>query len=375
MRHLLLLTLLLLALHAHAQPLVVGSITHNGIQRDHRLYVPASYTAGTPAPLVFNLHGYTSNNAQQEFYGDFRPIADTAGFILVHPNGTLDGTGNRFWNAFGSSTVDDLGYLMALLDTLRTQYNIDTDRVYSTGMSNGGFMSHDLACFRSSRITAIASVTGSMTTLRMNSCAAVHPTPVMQIHGTADPTVPFAGGNGSVSVDALMQHWASFNNCAATPTINPVPNTNLADGSTVEHHVWPNGANGSTVELFKVLGGGHTWPGAPINTGVTNRDINASIEIWRFFSRYRLSTLSTGVSEQERLAFSVGPNPSTDRFHLRFDGPADRTIRIFDATGRLLMDLRTSAPEVVLEPDATGLLTLQVTEGGRRNSMRVLRTL
>lgn len=359
---------------AQAQPIVSGTLQHNGVTREYRLYVPAIYDPATPVPLVFNLHGYGSNMQQQEFYGDFKPIADTANFIIVHANGVLDGTGTRFWNTFGSSTtVDDLGFLVALLDDISADYSIDQDRVYSTGMSNGGFMSHDLACFRSTRFAAIASVTGTMISPRLANCASTHPMPVMQIHGTADATVPYAGGGGFVGVETLVQYWRTFNNCDPTPTVTQVPNTSTTDGCTVEHHVYGGGDAGSTVELFKVLGGGHTWPGAIFNTGITNQDINASVEIWRFFSRYRLSDLQTGVEEANAVDFSIGPNPSDDVFHLRFADAANRTITAVDAMGREVQVLRSSASEVVLLVDAPGLYWITVQEGEQRSTLRAVR--
>jgi len=374
-RYILLIAALVVApLATIAQPLVTGSITYGGVLRNYRLYVPATYNANSPVPLVFNLHGYTSNNQQQEFYGDFRAIADTANFIIAHPNGTLDGGGNRFWNTFGSgSPVDDLGFITALLDHISTQYSIDTDRVYSTGMSNGGFMSHDLACFRSERFAAIASVTGTMISPRLSTCASTHPMPVMQIHGTADATVPYVGGSGFVPVETLVDHWVQFNNCSPTPAFTAVPNIAPGDGCTVEHYVYSGGTSGSSVELYKVLGGGHTWPGAAFNTGVTNQDIKASIEIWRFFSQYRLSDLATGVEDQEAIAFSMGPNPTTDAFHLRFDGAADRLITVVNAMGQQVQAQRSSATELVLRVDAPGLYWITVVQDGQRSTARGLR--
>jgi polyhydroxybutyrate depolymerase len=101
-----------------AQTIVNGSFVHDGINRTYRLYIPEVYNPSTPVPLLFNLHGYGSNNIEQEFYGDFRPIADTANFIIAHPNGTLDPGGNRYWNAFGGADVDDVGFLSSLIDTI-----------------------------------------------------------------------------------------------------------------------------------------------------------------------------------------------------------------------------------------------------------------
>lgn len=352
---------------------ITGSFIHDGILRDHRLYVPAIYSPGTPAPLVLNLHGYTSNNVQQEFYGDFRPIADTANFIIVHPNGTMDGNGDRYWNTFGGSTVDDLGYLTALLDTISAHYTIDGDRVYSVGMSNGGFMSHDLACFRSDRIAAIASVTGSMILPRMSNCAAAHPTPVMQIHGTSDGTVPYNGNAAFVPVVDLMAHWAAVNSCEPTPVMTPVPDIVTTDGCTAEHYVYGDGDAGSVVELYKIIGGEHTWPGA-IPIGITNQDMDASVEIWRFFSRYRLSELQTGVGENaESIPFIVRENPSYDVFRLQLGGPAQRHITVRDAMGRLVHEFTSNTGEVEVMVDKPGLYLVTVAQGRERSTQRLVR--
>lgn len=345
-----------------AQQTISGSFTHDGLVRDYRLYVPATYSAGTPVPLVFNLHGYTSDNLQQEFYGDFRPIADTANFIIAHPNGTLDGLGNRHWDTFGLGQVDDLGFIAALIDTISAHFSIDPDRVYSTGMSNGGFMSYDLACYRSDRFAAIASVTGTMIAPRLAGCQAGHPTPVMQVHGTADPTVNYNGGSGLVPIETLVAHWVQFNACAPAPVITAVPNVVTTDGCTAEHYLYSSGSAGSTVEFFKVIGGGHTWPGTPFTIGVTNQDFSASKEIWRFFSQYSLSAL-TGVPDGDTAAmtFTVAPNP-TDGFltvtnargrieHITImtlDGRTVREVVVAPNKGTQRLDVRDLAPGTYL---------------------------
>ena len=361
MRNLLppLLSVLLAASTAIAQNTIDATMQHDGLTRTYRLYVPAAYSAATPVPLVLNLHGYTSNNIQQEFYGDFRPIADTANFIIVHPNGTLDGGGQQFWSSFGLSTVDDVGFLSALIDVIQSQYSIDPNCIYSTGMSNGGFMSYELACQLSDRIAAIASVTGSMIQGRWNACNATHPTPVMQIHGTVDPTVPYTGNpvQGMMHIDTLVKRWTEFNNCDLTPTVTPVPNTNLVDGCTAEHQVFGNGTQGTTVELFKVAGGAHTWPGAAVTIGVTNQDFSASKEIWKFFRRYKLNELLTGVeTEPETSAsFTVFPNPSEGDIVLRFADSGTRSIMVVNALGQTVQSLTAPSNEVRLTLNAPGL--------------------
>ena len=367
---------ILLATQTGFSQSVQKHLTHDGIQRDYLLYAPSVYDGSEPVALVINLHGYTSNAMQQEFYGDFRSISDTANFILVHPDGTTDATGTTFWNAFGSTseTVDDIGFLSALIDTVASQYNIDLNRVYSTGMSNGGFMSYTLACQLSHRIAAIASVTGTMVTPNLNACNAQHPMPVMEIHGTADPTVPYAGNaQGFVAIEDLMEYWAGFNNCNPTPIQTAVPNSAPADGCTSDHFVYSGGDAGSSVELFRVNGGGHTWPGAPITIGVTSQDFSASAEIWRFFSQYKLNEL-VGIEERGNEApFVVYPNPSSGNVSVQFNDAKSRLIHINNMVGQLIQQLNVRSNSVQLNLNDAGIYLLTViSEEGTRTQKLVI---
>jgi len=278
-----------------SQNITAETILHDGLERSYILYVPASYSENNPVPLVLNLHGYSSNAGQQMIYSNFHAIADNEGFILIHPEGTMNDLGFQFWNTGEISSVDDVGFLSALIDTIAFEYNINTSRVYSMGMSNGGFMSYQLACQLSDKITAIASVTGSMTTNQITSCSPEHPVPVMQIHGTTDLTVPYDGNNlgGIASVDNVVEYWTNFNMCDINPIINSIPDINLLDLCSAEHYVYSNGDNGSSVELYKIINGGHTWPGAaiPLVGNNTNQDFSASQKIWEFFSQYDINGL------------------------------------------------------------------------------------
>ena len=266
------------------QQTINDSILINGAYRNFITYVPSIYSSSQATPLIFNLHGRTGTAWGQMWHGDFRDIADTANFIIVHPQGLLDNTGVTHWN-LGQSNVDDIGFLNSLYSYIVSNYNINLDQVYSTGMSNGGYMSYYLACNMSDKIAAIASVTGAMGSFTQLNCNPIHPTPVMEIHGTADLIVPF---NDIING---IEYWRDYNNCSVIADTILMPDFNLGDLSTVKHIVYNNGGNGVTTELFKIINGGHTWPGSNISNGVTNYDINASIEIWKFFSRYDINGL------------------------------------------------------------------------------------
>tara|TARA_B100000809_G_scaffold134860_1_gene132482 strand:- start:606 stop:1766 length:1161 start_codon:yes stop_codon:yes gene_type:complete len=341
MRLLLLLSLSLLTIFSFGQQTINGTLMHGGIQRSYILYVPAFYSAVNPAPLVFNFHGYTSNASQQIAYGEFRPIADTAGFLLVVPQGTVDGQGNTYWNSNWGGTVDDVGFTEALLDDLSITYTINQDRVYSTGMSNGGFMSYHLACNLSNRIAAIASVTGAMTLGTPNTCSPQHPTPILEIHGDADGTVSYTGSNFSESVQNGLDYWVNYNNNTSAPSFTAIPNISTSDNSTVEHYVYSNGDNCLEVEHYKVINGGHTWPGSAFNTGngATNHDINASELIWDFFSKYdingKIGCVITNVETVKENSFEVKiyPNPANSVINVLWEIEKVSAIRLVNILG------------------------------------------
>ena len=312
---------LFFSVNSFGQQTINGSIMHGGIQRDYILYVPANYTGSEAFPLLLNFHGYTSNATQQMWYGDFRPIADTAGFIIVHPEGTVDGSGNTHFNVgWGGSSVNDVSFTSALIDTLASSYNLDQERIYSTGMSNGGFMSFKLACELSDRIAAIGSVTGSMTLGAPTSCNATHPVPVMQIHGTADATVTYTGSVFSEPVPSVVDFWANFNNCGASPTTVNVPNTSTTDGTTVERITYSNGDNCSEVVHYKITGGSHSWAGSAFNIAGTNYDINASIEVWKFVSQYningKIDCATNSIDDTDQSSLAIYPNPASSTFSI-----------------------------------------------------------
>ena len=204
---------------------IFKTIEHKGLDREYILYIPESYTGDNPVPLVFNFHGYTQQADDYMDYADFRPIADTANFIIVYPQGTLF-NGLSHWNVGGAwtigSTVDDVGFAETLIDTISSEYNINLSKVYSTGFSNGGYLSFLLACKLNDKITAIAPVAATMTPTTFGDCTPQHATPILQVHGTNDPLVPYNGSVISLSVKKVLEYWINYNNCNSTPIITNI---------------------------------------------------------------------------------------------------------------------------------------------------------
>lgn len=324
-----------------AQIPTLESITHDGLDREYLLYIPDSYEEGTPMPLVFNFHGRGSTPNEQFAYTLLTTVASEEGFIVVYPKGTLDPTDISFWNAGFDDVagVDDVGFTIAILDELIAELSIDESRVYSTGMSNGGYFSYKLACEHSDRFAAIASVTGSMVLQELESCDPERAVPVMQIHGTADLVVAYDGLGFSAPIEDVVDFWVEVNNCDPTPVFTAIEDTDTEDGSTAEHYYYENSDNGNSVEFYKVIGGGHTWPGAEFIIGVTNQDFNASEVIWNFFKAHTLiEDIDSGIEAVTDLR--VFPNPVLNDFYVELEVAAEE-IRIYDVEGCAInIDLR-----------------------------------
>lgn len=317
-KRLLTFVLFIAAFATNAQSTLNETISHDGGDREYIVYVPASYDPATPTPLILGFHGRTSTANTFMTYSEFNTVADTANCIVVYPQGLLYG-GVTHWNVGGftaGSPVDDLGFVDALLDTLINDYNINVERVYSTGMSNGGYMSFLLACQLNDRIAAIASVTGSMTPETYTACNPSHPTPVLQVHGDTDPTVPYGGASWSKSIDDVMDYWIDYNNTSATVITTNIPDISSSDGSTADQFVYENGDNCVEVQHYKVYGGGHDWCGA-----WGNMDFDATIVAWNFMSKYDINGLigcETLAIEEPQTTFEVYPNPATNQIKVSF---------------------------------------------------------
>jgi len=350
---------------------ILDSIKSNNIMRKFRLYVPNSYTGAQAVPLVLNLHGYTSNSSQQQPYSNFMPIADTAKFLMVCPDGKAP-LGNQYWNAGFGGTENDVLFMNDLIDSLDLIYNIDLNSVYSCGMSNGGIMSYYLACNLPNRITAIASVTGSMLNI-WSTCAPTRPFPVMEIHGTNDGTVPYNGDGTFAPIDSVIKKWRIHNNCNVSPVTFSVPNISTTDNSTAVNYKYTGGNMGATVELYKVSGGSHSWPGAFPVIANTNQDFNASVEIWRFFRQYKLNQFLPGVGFNENTLknnIKVYPNPATEKINI--EGVADVSLKVTDLVGKTVIT-ESTVNSIDVSTLTSGIYFLNVKSGNDQSVIKFIK--
>jgi polyhydroxybutyrate depolymerase len=281
----------------------LDSIFDQSIWRTFLVHLPINYNSNIQYPLVVNLHGLNSNAAQQQNYSLFDNVADTENFIVVYPNAN-----SGSWVINGTSDVD---FISHLIDTVRNNFSCN-NCLFITGMSQGGFLTYKLACSLPQSIKAIAVVSGNMSQNLQNTCVVSSGLPIIHFHGTADSLVKYNGVVGIPPVPNTINWWVAQNNCNTTPVFSSPPNINLLDGSTVEKYNYSGGTNGSEINFYKIINGGHTWPGALSSSpfGFTNLDINASQIIGDFFSQY--CPVSVGISESNLLNLSVYPNPFSD---------------------------------------------------------------
>ncbi len=260
-------------------------LNHGNLEREYFIYTPKSYDSKKALPLVFAFHGYGGTAYMFMHNSGFNDLADKDGFIVVYPQGSLL-NGKGHWNVGGwtrNSTTDDVGFMKLLIDEIKKSYDIDASKIFAAGMSNGGYMSIQLACEMGDTFRAVASVTGSMTPEMHKKCTANNEIPVLQLHGTNDRVVPYEGGQGwTLPVEDVINFWVEKNDANAKAKVKKLPDLDQYDNSTVERYTYKNESKEIMVMHYKVINGRHDWFG---NRG--NKDIQAANVIWDFFSKVK----------------------------------------------------------------------------------------
>jgi polyhydroxybutyrate depolymerase len=257
-----------------------------GLPREFRTYVPASIDGSRTVPLVFVFHGGSGIAQGAAVQTGFDAEAERRGFVVVYPQGI-----GRTWNAgacCGPAVrrgVDDVAFVSAILEQLERTARIDPNRVFATGISNGGMMAARLACDLPGRFAAIAAVAASLVV----PCERALPVSVLHIHGTADLNVPIEGGVGPrslspvdyPSLEDVLARWRKIDGCAGDPV--------EAHAGSLTRRTWSCGRDWTVVDAITIEGGGHSWPGGQRMArflDAPSTALDATAEIWRFFAAH-----------------------------------------------------------------------------------------
>jgi len=271
-----------------------GQIQSGGHTRRYLLYVPDSYDPDQPGPLVISIHGFVQWPAHQQKLSGWNQLADEYGFLVVYPRGT--GFPLRWYAGPPEEdlekTQQEVEFFSDLIDHLSQAYSIDQDRIYVNGMSNGGGMTHLLACQLTDRIAAFGGVAGAYL-YQGDYCQPQNTAPWIAFHGEDDPIVPYQGGSTRdrhsalqfPAVESWIAEWAEHDRCDPSPEkVKVTPEITRISYGDCDQDI--------EVILYRIAGAGHTWPGGgwlPVwLTGTTNREIDATALIWEFYQQYTL---------------------------------------------------------------------------------------
>jgi polyhydroxybutyrate depolymerase len=273
-------------------------IEHDGLTRMYRVHVPAKYDPASAAPLLFAFHGGGGNmefQANDTNYG-LVTLSEKEGAIVVFPNGTSKLKSGMFatWNAGNccgdarDNKVDDVGFVRKIVANLTHQMNIDKNRIYATGMSNGAMMSYRLACEMPDVFTGIAAVAGTDNT---QLCHPAKPISILHIHAKNDSMVLFTGGAGPdsrykeavtnfTSVPDTLTKWVRLNACSPTPR-------RILEKEGAYCDVYESCKGNAQVQLCVTEAGGHSWPGGVKRRGKepASQAISANEVMWEFFKQ------------------------------------------------------------------------------------------
>ncbi len=293
-------TCLLLCFYFHSNG-QYSTFQYSGANREYLYYTPSNLPVNSP--LVVAVHGYTDDALHFQDYTKLNLLADSLGFAVCYPRGTLDHSGKRYWYVGydfhkGDDIKDDCGFIETLAVYLQKKHNLNPTRTYITGMSNGGDMCIKIACDGKGVFKAFAPVVGClMECIQKNSHYS--PKPMLFINGTKDNTTYYAGDTSNLQgfgayldTPTMIQYFAKLNGCNQTER-DTLPDWNKTDNSFIireKHYQTKSDCN--QVWFYQVVGGGHDWIGSS-----GNMDINAGTEIAKFF--LNLPYTKNNVTKQE----------------------------------------------------------------------------
>ncbi len=271
-------------------------VASSGGVRRYSLHVPAGWNGSSALPVLLAFHGVPRGDMRA--LTGFDAIADERGFAVVYPesDGQDWAVGCTACTNAARAGIDDVGFVEDLLDDLAGSMPIDTRHVWAAGFSQGALLTHFLACEMPDRIAAFGSVAATMIEQVAIGCEPVRKVPWLFVHGSEDPVLPAAGEAGvfarTISIQTTTSIWADFDGCAEPPAVSELPDAGDVDLTRVRLHHWSACESGVEVRWYEVLGGGHVWPGSPVEFdpgfGLESPDLVTSRALADFFAGFSL---------------------------------------------------------------------------------------
>jgi len=346
--------------------MTVGAIT-----RSYRIYVSPNYNAADPASVVIALHGLGDNMTNFSSIG-FAVIADTANIIVLIPQAMSDPMAGTAWNSgagvsgyYPNSTVNDIGFLNALVDSTVAHYSVDASRVYLAGFSMGGFMTQRMALQSNAKFAAFASMSGTIgsgiTTLNPGRHC-----PIAHWHGTTDATVAYNGNAYGLDPDSTVSFWIHNNGCNPVADTTHFTNTVPGDNVTVDMLKYTGATPEDEVRFYIMNGATHTILYEPIN------DVTEPYEIWKFFRNF--SHVPSGIADasNETTTLQFFPNPAVDYITVTTNNKG--ILEIIDVAGKTLIQSNVIGLSQIVDVRdlQTGLYLMKFTCGNNSSVQKLI---
>ena len=330
-------------------------------QRQYLMYEPSGRTGAVP--VMYFLHGLGDNITNCASGMNFARLSNEYGWIILVPQ-AMSVSGTTMWNVGFGGSADDAGFLMALVDSLASVGKVNTDSVFFTGFSMGGFMTHKMAIEHGDRITACAPVSGLITTALADDVP-VAPVRMLHFHGTSDNVVGWNGSSSTfggltigISVDSIVSYWTGWNDCDDTPEVDSLPDR-VNDGLKFVRYRYTGGD--AEFQLINVVGGTHDF-----YLDRTTHDIDYFDVIHKFFLGDGGSSMGCNEPMEVAPRFDVWPNPASGFLYVRTSEPT--VLTLFDSRGYFVMrdNFEPGVTRVDLRRLAKGLYVLVDRSGASR---------